>query len=251
MENQFELSINTAVKAISKLPELVIPREVVFETPEEQKIINNSKSFYRAKGEWLKHLVLHQALAPEAIFTTWKHFQGHAILDSSLLTLITGLHSRLPILQESCPRIDAPVVIWFQAMIINCRTTFIQEGLLGKSNIIGKVKWYQNELALLEVFNEHIIRIQPPKENPNAVPNGEIDFRERPETYLKTLASELASQDEDFDKDYWQPYSKTRKRWIRKIRDNKHLQMGCLLPSGELYITGGNKKIPSSVRHSS
>ncbi len=251
METEFELSIDTAVRAISKLPELVMHKDVVFETREEQKIINNSKSFYRAKEEWLKHLVLHQALDSEAIFTDWKHFEGHAVLDSALLTLITGLYPRLPTLQESYPRIDAPVVIWFQAMIINCRTTFIQQGLLGKPSIIGKVEWHQNELTLLEVFNECIISIHPPEENSKALPIGEIDFRERPETYLQALASELASQDEDFDKDYWQPYYKTKKRWTRKIRDNKHLQRGCLLPSGELHITGGNKKIPSSVRRSS
>jgi hypothetical protein len=244
------IDINQAVVSISKLPELVLPKGVCFETPGEKQIINQCKYFYRGLEAWLKHFVLHKALAPEVIFTDWKHFQGRAVLDSSQLTLITGLYSRLPLLQESCPGDDAPVKIWFRVMAINCEIVLTKSGILGKSSLTGKVDYQKNNLALLERYNEHTIRIHPPEENSDAPPTDEIDFEESPETYLDALASQLASQDEDFDKDYWQPYYSTKKRWTRKIRENKHLQAGCLLPSGELFLTGENKKIPPSVRSS-
>ncbi len=245
-----QLSIDTAVRSISKLPELLIPKGVYFETPGEKQIINESKYFYRGLEEWLKHFILHKALTPEAIITDWKHFQGHAVLDSSLLTLITGLYPRHPLLQEACQGDDAPVVIWFYAMAINCEIALTNAGILGKPSLTGKVDYQKNNFALLERYNEHTIRLQPPKENPNALPTDEIDFKESPITALIALASKLASQDEGFDKDYWQPYYSTEKRWTRKIRENKHLQAGCLLPSGELFVTGENKKILPSVRSS-
>ena len=247
---EIQLSIDTAVRSVSKLPELVLPRGVYFEAPNEKQIINSCKYFYRGLEEWLKHFILHKALAPEAIFTDWKHFQGQAVLDSSLLTLITGLYPRHPLLQKACQQDDAPIIIWLHVMSINCETLLTDTGILGKSSLTGKVDYQRSNLALLERFNEHTIRIHPPKGNPDTLPTSEIDFKESPETYLEALASDLASQDEDFDKDYWRPYYNTKKRWTRKIRENKHLQAGCLLPSGELFLTGENKKIPPSVRSS-
>ena len=243
------IDINQAIISIGKLPELVMPKGVCFETPNEKQLIRLYKYFYGGLEAWLKHLVLHQTLTPEAIFTDWKHFQGHAFLDASLLNLITGLHPRLSILQGSSQGDITPVEIWFYAMAINCEICLTNSGILGKSSITGKVDYQEHNLALLERFNEHEIRLQPAKENPDKPHSYEIDFKECPTTFLNTLASELASQDEDFDKDYWQPYDKTVKRWTRKIRENKYLQAACLLPSGELFFTGENKKIPSSVRN--
>lgn len=245
-----ETNIDTAVNLISKLPELVIPTGVCFETPNEKQIINAFKYFYRGLAEWLKHLILHKTLDPQALYTDWKHYQGHAVLDSSLLTLITGLYPRTPVLQEVIQEDNAPVIIWFRAMTINCKTALTDAGILGKPSLTGKVDYQRHNLALLERYNESTIRLQAPKENPDILPTGEIDFEECPEAYLNTLASELASQDEDFDKDYWQPYYRTKKRWTRKIRENKHIQAACLLHSGELFVTGEKKKIPPSVRSS-
>jgi hypothetical protein len=245
-----EINLDTAVRSISTLPELLIPKDIFFESPSEKQIIIQCKYFYRGLEEWLKHLVLKQSLCSEALFTDWQHFQGHAVLESSSLNLITGLYPRVPLLQEACSGENAPVEIWFMRMFINCKIALMDCGILGKSSLTGKVDFQKNNFELLDRYNEHTIRVLSPEENADTPFIDELDFFESPDTVIIALASELASQDEDFDKDYWQPYYKTEKRWIRKIRENKHLQSGCLLPSGELMLTGVKKKIPPSVRSS-
>lgn len=243
-----QLNLEAAVKSVKYLPNLLLPKDVAFEMLGEKEIVRTYEYFYQGLELWLEHLVLHKTLAPEAIFTNWKHFQAHAELDTALLQLATGLHPRIPWLQENFTGEDGPTMLWFYAMSIKCRNTFIESGLLGKPSLSGKVEFQLHNLVLLDRLNEHSIHVYLPDKEVDTRITDRIQFTDCPETYLAMLASDLTRHDNDFAEGYWQPYERTKRRCTRKIRSNPKLQGGILLPNGELFRTGQDKKIPPSFR---
>jgi hypothetical protein len=241
------LNIETAVKLVGQLPNLLL-KDIAFDNPNQEKVVKTYKYFYQGLELWLEHFVLHKSLVPEAFLTDWKHFQAHAQLDTALLHLATGLHPRNPWLQEVYSEENGPTLLWFHAIGSKCENTFKESGLLGKPCLVGKDDFHKNNLTLLDRLSEHSIRVYLPEQIVNTPITDEVQFTDCPVTYLAVLASHLAGYDEDFDKDYWQPYEKVTRRCTRKIRSNPKLQGGVLLPNGELFLTDHNKKIPAAVR---
>lgn len=243
------INLESAVETIGRLPDMFIPAGINFDTKGERELIKMYKFFYKGKREWLKHFVLKQSLNPEVLISNWKYYKPHGMLASNRLNLITGLYPCSPELQQNDLGENAPIVIWLLSEWYDCEIALKESGILGKSKVAGKVDYLNTNFQLLDGLNQNTITLKEPDEGKENMPNALLDFKESPGYFLSVLAGELISQNSDFDKDYWQPYERCQKRWIRKIRDCKYLQTGCLLETGELFITGERKKIPDSVRY--
>jgi len=243
------INLESAVEATGRLPDMLIPTGISFDNKAEREIIRKSKFFYKGIREWLRHFVLKESRNPEVLISHWKYYKPHAMLSSSLLNLITGLYPHCPELQNNDFGENAPILLWLLSERYDCEIVLKRSGILGKSQLTGVVELQDVNFQFLEGLNQNTITRKEPNEGQENIANALLDFEEAPEAYLAVLAAELASQDSDFDKDYWQPYERCQKRWIRKIRDCKYLQAGCLLETGELFLTGERKKIPNSVKY--
>lgn len=255
-----EIDIKAAVKTIGILPSLLLSTSIEY-SPNETKLIKSYEFFFQGLEVWLQNLSLKQALNPAAVQTNWKYFQGHAAMDAALLDLISGLHSRVPFLQEAFPEKEAPSVIWLMALYIDAGNVLKESGLildqeigkrdfLGKPILVGKNDIYLGNVTLLNKSDEQIEGTSEEivKSELTQRGYGWKDWKDCLVTYLCKVATCQAILDSDFDKQYWQPYSRTIRYWTRKIRDNKILQAGCLLPNGDLFVTGSGKKIPKSIK---
>jgi hypothetical protein len=255
-----DINLESAVETIGILPDMFIPAGINFDTKGEREIIKHYRSVYKGLREWLKYLVLKQSLNPELImFKKWQYYEPHAKLSSSLLDLITGLYPRLPELQEDDLGENAPVLIWLESQRLECEIVLKGSGILDKPKIPGKVDFINEQFDFLDGLSQNILdgssqnaikRVDPNESRQENMWYVPLDFKEAPEAFLSALAAELASIDRNFDKDYWRPYEKCKKRWLREIRDNKYLQAGCVLETGELVMTGKGKKLPKPVRDS-
>lgn len=256
---QNQIDINVAVRTIGNLPSLLLPKDMKY-TKNELELVKAYEFFFQGQEVWLRNLVLKQALNPAAIETDWKHFQGHAAINAALLDLISGLHPRVPVFQEACPEKEAPSIIWLTAIALDTADALKSSGLmldpdvgddfLGYSTLLGKSEYCKFSQALLESCDESIRSNDPNKPSKKGKSQTVYNWKDDPITYLCKVATRQAMWNKDFDEQYWQPYSKTRRYWIRKIRDNKILQAACLLPNGDIFITGQGKKIPKSVKPS-
>ncbi len=252
------IDIKVAVKTIGNLPSLLLPKGIEY-TSNEARVVKAYDFFFQGLEVWLQNLVLKQALNPAAMQTGWKHFQGHAAMDAALLNLISGLHPRVPSFQKACPEKEAPSIIWLVALAIDTANVLKESGLMldpdlvknnfyGRSILIGKNDYCLNNITLLDQWDEQIRQETLTKTAKKKRTQAVYTWKDCPITYLCKVAAHQAKWDPDFDEQYWQPYSQITRYWTRKIRDNKILQAGCLLPNGDLFITGLGKKIPTSVK---
>jgi len=252
-----EIDIKAAVKKIGILPSLLLSTSIEY-SPNETKLIKSYEFFFQGLEVWLQNLSLKQALNPAAVQTNWKYFQGHAAMDAALLDLISGLHSRVPFLQEAFPEKEAPSVIWLMALYIDTANVLKESGLildqdigkrnfLGKPILVGKNDIYLGNVTLLNKSDEQIQGLSKAIVENKQTQKGD-DWKDCLVTYLCKVATSQAISDPGFDEQYWQPYFRTIRSWTRKIRDNKILQAGCLLPNGDLFVTGLGKKIPKSIK---
>jgi hypothetical protein len=246
------VDLASAVEAIGILPDILISDDINFDTVGERAIIKSHKYLYKGLKEWLKHLVLKESLNPEVFQSKWKYYQPHAMLSYNLLNLITGLHPRIPELQQDNLGKNAPIIIWFLSQRYECKKSLKASGILGKPSISGKNDFMKQRFDLLDGFGQDSIRLINPHESQESMQTFLIDFEEAPVTYLESLAARLINKEKDsnFDIDYWKPYEFLQRRYIRKIRDDKHLQSECVLNTGERFRTGKGKKIPNSARNS-
>ena len=257
MKNLDDMDIKVAVKTIGILPSLLLSPSIKY-SENETKLIKSYEFFFQGLEVWLENLSLKQSLNPAAVETNWKHFQGYAAMDAALLDLISGLHPRVASLQEAFSGKEAPSAIWLMALYINTANTLKESGLileqdsdkrnfLGKPFLVGKNDIYLDNIAVLNKSDEQIQgtseKIVEKKLTPRI-----YEAKDCLISYLQKVAVHEAIRDSDFDSQYWKPYYKTISYWTRKIRDNKVLQAACLLPNGDLFVTGSGKKIPKSIK---
>lgn len=242
MSDSSTLTMEQVVTSIEFCFDHHLPKGVLFETPQEKTIIKTYRYFYKGLSVWLDHLVLRERLNPEAIFTSWQYFQPHAQIYAAYLDLLTGVHPR-SFLSE---HFESPLQAWASLVYLQSKELVSNSGLLGLPVICGKSELSSNNLERLERLDDREITLVPPVGH-EAKRTTRL-WHESPEDYLSVLASDIAEQDPNFDEEYWIPYRKALRRWERKIRDCKKLQTGCLLPSGELFVTGKGQKIPKQIK---
>lgn len=242
------LNLDTAINSIEFLVDLALPKGVLFDDLEEKNLIKAHKYACQSRSLWLKHLAGKKALSPEAVFTNQKYFQPHAELDNALLNLALGLHARIPQMQAFWHGENGATTMWFQALLIEQQKAFEGVGLLGKAEGFGKNEFYNRDSNLLDKFNEGSTEgCFSDQQNMDGFSH-QLTFADSPETYLTTLGEYTARLDDDFLSEYWHPYYRSAKRWKRKLKDCKELQVAFLLPNRKLFVTGDNRKIPPSIK---
>jgi hypothetical protein len=257
-----KLTLEIAVEKIAQLPRIFISEEFRELAKLNRKVqegvskaVDSFDFFYESKSLWLRHLVLKEGLASEAINSDRKYFQPHAELSNNLLELIRGFHPRGGFLQQGAfPPQEEIISWWLICETIKAKDAFTTSGILGQSTILGKREFRKNNSAAIASLEESIIEnnlllteIKSTSENKLLEPTTIIDFTKDPEGYIAHFAAQEAIKDPDFDRQFWKPYMKQRRFWDRKIDECSILQLGCILPDGKLFTTGRRRKLPVSV----
>jgi hypothetical protein len=257
-----KLTLEIAVEKIAQLPRIFISKEFRELAQLNQKVqegvsqaVDSFDFYHESKSLWLRHLVLKEGLASKAINSDRKYFQPHAELSNNLLELIRGFHPRGGFLQQGAfPPQEEIIGWWLICETIKAEDAFTTSGILGQSTILGKREFRKNNSTVIASLEESIIEnnlvlteIKSTSENKLLEQTTIIDFNKDPEGYIAHLAAQEASQNQDFDRQFWKPYIKRRRFWDRKIDDCSVLQLGCILPDGKLFITGHRQKLPISV----
>ena len=138
--------------------------------------------------------------------------------------------------------------------VINAKNTLTTSGILGESTVFGKRAFRKNNSAVVANLKRSITEnnlvlteIKSTSEDKLVEQTTIIDFTEDPEGYVAHFAAQEASNNPDFDRQFWKPYIKQRRLWNRKIDECSTLQLGCILPDGKLFTTGRKRKLPVSV----
>ena len=237
------ITLEQVVEFVEVLFDYQLPKDILFETPAEKKLIKTYRYFYKGLRVWLEHLVLKKRLAPEAIFTDWKYYQPHAEIYDAHLVLIAGIHPRSSVYDH----FDQPYHVWGSLMVHQCRQLISTSGLLGGNPVVhGKSETVSHNLARTKQFDNSEITMTPPVEG--LWTKSTLYWSESPVDYLVAVASNLAQNDRDFDEQHWIPYRRRVNLWRRKIRDCKSIQAAYILPSGELFVTEKGKKAPKHHR---
>ncbi len=239
-----DLTVGELVSLIRSFPDCHLPKDILFETANEKKLIKTYKYFYKGLSLWLENLAAKKRLSFELVSTNWRYFEPHAQIHNAQLDLATGVHSR-SILYDY---FESPVQVWGSLIYIQCKDILNGSGLFGKLLIEGKVETIAHNLERLSQFDARNITAIPLLNHHEAGKSSTYSWDESPQDYLTVLASDIAQQDPDFDRDYWVPYKKTVSKWERKIKDCKWLQAGYLLPNGDLFVTARGRKIPKEFK---
>lgn len=239
-----DLTVGELISLIKFFPDCHLPKDILFESYNEKKLIKTYKNFYKGLSVWLEHLAAKKRLSLELVSTNWRYFEPHAQIHNAQLNLATGVHSR-SILYDY---FESPVHVWGSLIYIECKDILNSSGLFGKPLIDGKVETIAHNLERHRRFDERKITAIPLLNHHEAGKSSTYSWDESPQDYLTVLASDIAQQDPDFDRDYWVSYKKTVSKWERKIRDCEWLQAGYLLPNGDLFITEKGKTIPKQFK---
>lgn len=255
-----KLTLETAVDKIAQLPKILISgeaREIIKFNQKVQesisKAVDSFDFYFRSKSLWLRHLVLKEGLAHEAINSERQYFQPHAELSNNLLELIKGLHPRSTFLQQEAFVPEEEIIAWWLICeTLKAKEAFSTSGILGESTIFGKIEFLDNNSAVVatldESISEGIVQLYQDCSTSSEQPTTVLDFNKDPEGYIANLAAQKAIEDSSFETQYWKPYKKQRRKWDRAIYDCSYLQSGCILPDGKLFVTGHRRKLPKSVR---
>ena len=257
-----KLTLEVAVEKIAQLPKIFISEEARELIKLNQKVqegitkaVDSFDFYYESKSLWLRHLVLKEALASEAINSDRQYFQPHAELSNNLLELIKGLHPRVSFLQQGAfPPQEEIISWWLMCETIKAKNAFTTSGILGKPTVFGKREFRKNNSAVIANLEEGILEnnlvlteIRSRSEDKLVEQTSIIDFTKEPEGYIAHFAAQEASRNHNFDRQFWKPYIKQRRFWDRKIDECSTLQLGCILPDGKLFTTGRRHKLPVSV----
>jgi len=244
------LDLASVVKFVEFFPDYLLPQNIAFEMPNERKLIKAYRYYYKGIKIWLEHLVLKERLNPEATDTDWKYFQPHAQIKAALLDLATGVHA-CSWIGDDHDYFESPLIMWGNLLAIQAREALFESlGLTGIPALQGKVEFAEHNLLLLKKFDETepgrgLLQVCPIEQQPS---NSTLDWNCDAETYLISLASDIAKNDSDFDKAYWIPFRSSYSLWTRKIRDCEQLHTACLLPNGDLFMTQKGQKLPKQLR---
>lgn len=243
------LDLKEIVKLVEFFPDYLLPQGIAFEMPNERKLIKAYRYYYKGIRVWLEHLVLKERLKPEAIDTDWKYFQPHAQINAALLDLATGVHARSWISDPDY--FESPAILWGNLLGIRVREALFESlGLTGVPALQGKVEFAEHNQLLLTEFDKTesgrgLLQVCPIEQQPS---NSTLDWNCDAETYLISLASDIAKNDSNFDEAYWIPFRKSYSFWTRKIRNCEHLHTAYLLPNGDLFVTQKGQKLPKQLK---
>lgn len=232
------LTLGKIVSLISSFPDYHLPQDVLFETAGEKKIIKIHRDYYKGVSVWLEHLAAKKELSPDAELTNYIYFEPCAQILAAQLDLITVVHPR-SVLSDY---FESNFHAWGSFIHSHCRNQLNNSGLLGYPLLRGKTKSSNNNSELRQEYDEREITLIPSDNHQTNKPH--YSWYDSPEQCLTDMASTIARQDPDVDRDCWVPYNKTVSKWERKIRDCKELQLAFLLPNGNLSMTEKGKKVP-------
>lgn len=246
------LDLASVVKLVEFFPDYLLPQDIAFEMPNERRLIKNYRYYYKGMRVWLEHLVLKERLNPEATDTNWKYLQPHAQINAAFLDLATGVHAHSWIGDpDYFDYFESPLIMWGNFLAVRAREALFESlGLTGIPALQGKVEFAEHNLLLLTKFDETesgrgLLQVCPIEQQPS---DSTLDWNCDAETYLISLASDIAKNDSDFDGTYWIPFRKSYSLWTRKIRDCNQLHAACLLPNGDLFVTQKRQKLPKQLR---
>lgn len=224
-------SLEDYVYAIAFLP---FNPGILLETENEKRLWSAISRSHQSLSLWLRHLLLGEALQPEAYQLTAVDARPSAEFWAADFRLITAVHRRTT--HSEILSFPSPAALWFYCFKVVSDMQLQYQGLTSKPYIVGKREAWDTTVKMCSELRDFSYKcsITPTVEN-------------SPLTLVFTEAQAIAKVDSDFRKDYWLPCVRLIRRTLKKAKDNRKVQFHYLLPDGTLFETGKDKKLSNII----
>lgn len=128
---------------------------------------------------------------------------------------------------------------WFRIAMSNCWKDLSEQNILGNGQPleIGKTEYVRKARRIDKLFKNNTI-------TRSKAGDPDIDWTQNLETLFLDDAARIASDDDYFRENYWEPYFKQRTQLWNEIEDNEQIQREWITPSGTKFVTGNGRRIP-------
>lgn len=217
------------VYLIANLPELP---QVCLTTPAELTIVRVEANSWKAISLWLRNLVLFEALAPEAYTGSALYQMPKACWLKALLELIRGVHSASG--NSDIKAFSTPSALWYHCICKQAEWKLEGRGVFGLPPVIVPKREHYKAVSQICTSLEKLVW----------KPEDDCTIDDFPEEIIFAEAQALAKAERGFHYHVLRPFLKEWRRTAKIVKHCKHLQDGCLLPNGSIFITGKNRKLP-------
>lgn len=218
-------------KFIYVLRDLPFLPPILLDSDAEREVFAITKHKYQSASLWLRHILLGEALQPEAYETSALAIQPFAEFLAASFRLAIAVHSRTTDPRFLC--FSSPAELWFYCVVAMSQKQLEDQGLTGKPTRMGKREAWDWAVKICS-------KLRCLEYQPDPLPT----FGKDPVTVLIVEAQALAKLDRNFYKDYFLPFVQTARRSAKKNKELDNVQFFRLLPDGKLFVTGNKKKLP-------
>ncbi len=239
-------------------PEHLLASYQLVPTREQREFINEIKHEKFGMVAWLAHLWFNRGrkIPNDLSNTCLLAYRVDALLSDALLKLAEATCESSDLLLNqwdlrelgvNLDNDDKPGWLWFLCELGKWYIRIEDSGLgldLGIPELsnpikmIGKVKILENAKDFIDLLEG----IAPAEFTDSDQSNS--DPWSSPQLLLLSEAQKIAESDDDFARDYWEPYLKLFRRWTNEARKNKYVQAKRIRSDGSTHTTGKHHRIP-------
>ena len=232
-QSNYGFNLRTYVLLLGELP--LLP-QILLTTDNERRVWLGARRAYQGASLWLRNILLGEPLSPKAykLNAPYLYDQPFAEFLAATFRLTTAVYPRT--LDLTLLNFSEPAALWFHCCWARSQISLENTGLTGRAALIGKQKHF---VQLNKLYSS--------LKSLSFEPEIQLDSLVTAELLLLTEAQAIAKADYGFYLDHLLPYLQVLKRTSWKFKHCKYLQLYYLLPDGTLFITGKNKKLPSSL----
>jgi len=214
--------------------ELPAKPDIIFDSPDQEKLFQAIKLRYKSISNWLEMWLLDYTY-PEEYLAKIQVFKPEAKFSLANYELAKTVYPRTK--NPFLLKFNSPESLWFGIEHQFSNIALELSGITGYPEIIGKRKGITSQLKALEVLAE---KECPPEIEGKAQPDEDFLLGN-----LMAEAVSIATVDPNFEEKSYTPYIKAWRHALSYTRDCPQLQLASVHPiTGKLIITEKHKKLP-------